>query len=254
MALVFIRELIMKKYLILTLAVILCISPSAVQAMPAEQKRAYDIGALYMETEDIRICRNTTGANTQLLGGTNLERAYNFFVSRGLQPHMAAGILGNMVAESPMTTPDGRVDINPRALQPSTTGDFPIVNRGYGIVQWTTADRQAGLIAAAQAAGLPVYDLGVQLEYVMTELDSRWRGGAVGRALRATTTVQEATLVIELQYEIHAGPVQPERTNDAVSFLQQFGSNAPAPPPGATPAPTSSNCPANDGQANNEEN
>lgn len=155
--------------------------------------------------------------STSLVGSENAEKIFNYFVSNGLKPHQAAGIMGNMKAES---------GLNPRALEPGTTGDFPIEGRGYGLVQWTFAVRQQPLIKKAQQSGKKVYDLGVQLEYVLDELSGSHK--SAGDNLKKTKTVEEATLVVELQYEIHAGGVQPQRTTDAKNFLAKYGSGTPS--------------------------
>lgn len=123
--------------------------------------------------------------------------------------------MGNMQSES---------GLDPRALQPGTTGDAPIRGRGYGLVQWTFEERQKPLEDRAKAAGVPVYDLGLQLDYVMYELDEKMPD--IGKQLRATTDVKSATLLIETKYEIHKGGIQPERQSQAETFLAQFGSNA----------------------------
>lgn len=159
-----------------------------------------------------------TSRSTPLKGGDVPEKIFNFFVSKGLKPYQAAGIMGNMKAES---------GLNPRALEPGTTGDAPISGRGYGLVQWTFPPRQNPLIDAAKKAGKPVSDLGVQLQYVMDELDGKIPGNSwkkAGDNLRKTKDVKEATLVVELQYEIHAGGVQPQREADARTYLGLYGS------------------------------
>lgn len=156
------------------------------------------------------------GGDTELVGSENAEKIFNFFVGKGYKPFQAAGIMGNMKAES---------GLNPRALQPGTTGDAPIAGRGFGLVQWTFPDRQQPLVAKARQAGKKASDLGIQLEYVIDELNSdKFQG--VGDAFKRTTNVEEATLLIELRYEIHAGGVQPQRTADAKKFLAKYGSGA----------------------------
>jgi murein DD-endopeptidase MepM/ murein hydrolase activator NlpD len=71
-----------------------------------------------------------------------------------------------------------------------------------------------------------VYDLGVQLEYVWYEItDGPAPYNKVLDKLRQTQTVEEATLLIELEYEVHAGGVQPERTSLARQFLTKYGSD-----------------------------
>ncbi|MBA3758259.1 M23 family metallopeptidase [Candidatus Saccharibacteria bacterium] len=189
-------------------------NPIFVSALSSDQQKALDSGVYYFNTEDpTEPC--AVGGSTTLVGSDNAEKIYNFFVSRGLQPFQAAGIMGNMMAES---------GLNPRALQPGGEGDQPINGRGFGLVQWTFTVRQKPLVERAQAANVLPSDLGVQLEYVLYELDEVYP--AVGDDFRATTNVRDATLVIEDRYEIHAGPRQPRRIQWAEGFLAQFGGNA----------------------------
>ncbi|GAC1392524.1 MAG: hypothetical protein NVSMB46_08640 [Candidatus Saccharimonadales bacterium] len=160
-----------------------------------------------------------SGANSgssNLVGSDNAEKAYNYFVSKGFTAFQSAGILGNFQAESGM---------NPKSLEPNTTGDAPIVGRGYGLAQWTPIDRQQGLIDLAAKENKPVFDLGVQLDYVMVEIGPGGNHAGVTAALKATISVDGAVQVWENIFETHNGPPQPERVQFANDFLTKYGSN-----------------------------
>lgn len=161
-------------------------------------------------------CKCGAGSTTNLTGSNNEEKIFNYLVGRGLKPYQAAGIMGNMQVES---------SFNPKALEPNTTGDAPIEGLGYGLVQWTFSDRQAPLIKKAQDSGRKVYDLGLQLEYIFDELEGPYK--TVYDELKKSTDYKQATLIIELGYEIHAGGIQPERQANARDILSRYGSNAP---------------------------
>lgn len=161
------------------------------------------------------LCSCGSAAGENLTGSGNEEKIFNYLVGRGLQPHQAAGIMGNMKAES---------GFNPKALEPGTTGDFPIEGRGYGLVQWTFSERQAPLIKKARDSGREVYDLQLQLEYVFDELEGPFK--EVYEKLKAAKDYKEATLIIELGYEIHAGGIQTERQDTARDVLGKYGSGA----------------------------
>jgi hypothetical protein len=166
-------------------------------------------------------CSSSSG-DTTLVGSDNAEKIYNYFVTTaGLKPFQAAAFMGNMNSESTM---------NPRALEPGTTGDAPIAGRGYGLIQWTFPVRQDPLIARAKAANKPVFDLTVQLDYIMYEItDGPEPYKSVGPKLKATTDIRSATLLIETQYEVHGGGIQPIRLSDARKFLTKYGSNSGTP-------------------------
>lgn len=173
-------------------------------------------------TQPAPVCGLTGGA-TDVKGGDhdqNAQAIMNYFVGRGLQPFQAAGIMGNMESES---------GLNPRALQPGTTGDAPIRGRGYGLVQWTYEDRQKPLEDRAVAEQKEVFDLGLQLDYVYWEMTESPDWGAVWDKLLATTNYTEATRYVEDHYEVHAGGPQIKRVNDARDFLVKYGSDATVP-------------------------
>jgi hypothetical protein len=94
-------------------------------------------------------------SSTVLAGNDNEQIAYNFFVSKGLQPYQAAAIVGNLMSES---------GVNP------SSGAPPTDSTGFGIAQWTFTPRQAPLEELAKSEGKPVTDLGLQLEYMWDEL------------------------------------------------------------------------------------
>ena len=177
-----------------------------------------------------------TGSVTGLRGSSNKEQIFNFFTDSGYDPVVAAGFIGNMMEES---------TLNPRALQPGTTGDAPIHGRGYGLVQWTFTERQQPLIDQAAAKNKPVYDMQVQLEYVVWELENKFK--TVNDRLKnisgetpnpGTELVDKATEIIEIYYETHAGinPNLPEtsppqalhqfRKDEARKALAELGSGS----------------------------
>lgn len=179
--------------------------------------------------------QTSTGA-VSLKGSENAEQIFNFFVDSGYDPVVAAGFIGNMSAES---------GLNPRALEPGTTGDAPIAGRGYGLVQWTFPERQNPLIEQAAAKGKPVYDMQVQLEYVVWELENKFKGmhDRIKNIEKETPNpgtelVDKATEIIEIYYETHAGinPSLPEtsppqalqqsRKDTARDALAKYGSGS----------------------------
>ena len=106
-----------------------------------------------------------TGSAT-LVGNDNAERIWNFLVGNDgnlkeadrLTPEQAAGVMGNIEAES--------------NFDPGVEEATPRASKGYGIIQWTF-ERRTSLERAAQQAGVPSSDLGFQLNYLFKELNDR---------------------------------------------------------------------------------
>jgi hypothetical protein len=106
---------------------------------------------------------SSSGNGATLTGGTNIEKAFNYFTkTRGLTAVQAAGIIGNLMVEDPGLVPD--------TVQGGGHSATIVPGTGYGIAQWTTADRQAGLIEMAVSEGSTVNQLNVQLDYLWKEL------------------------------------------------------------------------------------
>ncbi|WP_411906287.1 phage tail tip lysozyme [Rhizobium mayense] len=98
-------------------------------------------------------------------------QAWNFFASKGLQPHQVAGILGNISAES--------------AFNPKAVGD---AGKALGLFQWN--DRAPKMLSAIGGRG-NLGDVNAQLEHAWSELQ-----GPENRAFQAlmkSTDVRGAT-------------------------------------------------------------
>ena len=90
-------------------------------------------------------------------GNNNARYAYNYLMQRyGLQPHQAAGVVGNLMQES------GR-NLNTSARNP---GDGRDGSDSIGIAQWNSG-RARGLHQFARDRGVDVGNLDLQLDYAM---------------------------------------------------------------------------------------
>lgn len=142
----------------------------------------------------------STGSTSPVpLGADNRESTYNFFISKGLSPEIAAGFVGNFMQES---------GINPKSV--NSIG-------ATGIAQWL-GGRKANLVK------LPNYfDLTVQLNFVWTELN-----GAEGSAynkIKAASGLKDITYAIRKFYERpgEAEANDARRLSEATKALNQFG-------------------------------
>ena len=149
----------------------------------------------------------------------NAQKIWDRLLDAGLTPAGAAGLLGNLQAES---------GLNPRNLQNSyekklglSDGDYTaavdcgayanFVNdgAGYGLAQWTYSSRKAALLAYARARGRSVGDLDTQVGYLLQELQSLFP--RVLDKLRTTCSVREASDCVLLQFERPANQSEENR-------------------------------------------
>jgi hypothetical protein len=139
----------------------------------------------------------------------NDEPAFDYFISKGLTNFQAAGIVGNLDQES---------GVDPYSVQ----ADGP----GRGIAQWSVGgrwDTTSGgnnMLAYAAARNEDAHSLQAQLEFIWFELTTEGYGFA---DLKATTNVDDATIVFMAQYEICGNCVQTQRVNDAQAVLDAYG-------------------------------
>lgn len=113
--------------------------------------------------------------------------AMNFFKDKGLSAEQAAGIVGNLTAESLLDT--------------KAHGDKSIPGGSVGIGQWNR-ERKQRLIAFARANKRDWRDLDLQLEYVWWELNNHET--TAFKMLKNAKTVDQATAAM-ISYERPAG-------------------------------------------------
>ena len=118
----------------------------------------------------------------KLLCSPNAALAFDFFVSKGLTDFQAAGVVGNLQQES---------QLNPRNYPPSATAE-----QAFGIAAWHT-DRWLKL--RSFFSNLDPWAFDTQLEFVWHELQTDPSYGLA--KLRASTTVEDATLAFQDNFE-----------------------------------------------------
>jgi murein DD-endopeptidase MepM/ murein hydrolase activator NlpD len=187
----------------------------------------------------------TQQCGTILAGSDNEEKVYNYLLGKGLTAIQAAGAMGNLkyeggfnpkrvegghmegdrwVNQSPLQFPREMDTMPPSNLAPIVSGKYA-GQPGYGIVQWTSPGRKQGLSTMAQEKSLPVHDLGLQLDYMWSELEGSYKARALD-PLRAATDLAVAVSIWQNQYEVGAH-FEP-RLKAAQDYLVRYGSRGAA--------------------------
>lgn len=157
----------------------------------------------------------------------NAQIAFNYFVSQGLSPVQAAGIVGNLQGES------GR-GLNTSTINP---GDGRDGTDSIGIAQWNSSRAQA-LKDYAASKGVPHTDLNTQLEFLHQELKGPEK--AAYDKLLAAQTPEEATramLSFERPKDWNVPGSHPNRVQYAAKALASYGGGQPQPAPASPVAP-----------------
>ena len=143
---------------------------------------------------------DTTSSVSQGVTGDK-KKAVNFFINKGLSPHAAAGIIGNLMGESSLNT--GAIGDN---------------NTSIGIAQWHN-ERGNNLKNFAKQRGTDWKDYDTQLEFLWHELNTDYKG--VLESLKSSTNVDQATDIFLERFERPKNPNQSrqKRRNYARSLL-----------------------------------
>lgn len=148
------------------------------------------------------------------------RKAYTAYTAFGLTPEGACGLMGNQYSESAGFLANrleflcvkrykekGKTYTDATYTQAVDNGKIsraeflsPMSKRyGYGLAQWTTSKRKAGLYDRAKKQGVSIADEDLQIEYVLWELEHRFP--KVLQKLKTTKSVQEASDYVLQYYE-----------------------------------------------------
>ncbi len=211
-----------------------------VQALSPEQRKLVDDTVFYFNYEEDEPPNCNPGGGTNGVGGPgsiplrgadNIEKAFNYFVDRGLTPQQSAGIVGNLIGES---------GVNPAQQQ---IGGGP----GRGIAQWEVGARWDTIppvkgqpanvkdfAAGPVGNGRALIDLGLQLDFLWHEFNTTESKALT--SIRGATTVGQAAVAFLVDFErpkdkAPDGPNARHRTELAAGVLLKYGN-------GATPSGT----------------
>ena len=180
-----------------------------------------------------------------LTGNTNEERIWNYLVGKGISSAGAAGLMGNLYAESALNpknlqnsyekklgyTDDGYTT----AVDNGSYSNFVRDSAGYGLAQWTYWSRKQNMLEFARAAGKSIGDLEMQLDFLFKELSEGYK--TVLATLKAATTVKAASDSILLNYERPADQseaVKAKRASYGQTYYDKYAKTASKPGNGGT--------------------
>jgi hypothetical protein len=199
-----------------------------------------------------------SASSVVLVGSDNAQKTYNYLTGKGLSPAQAAGLMGNIQAESgfepriveisyPVGSsvyPEGRIFLNERgeqswggasSIEDDVPSDqYPSGQPGYGIVGFTFSGYKADLRKISQDTGVKAGDLGLQLDYLWGVIT---KSGLVDQ-IKQSTTVSDTVQLFESSFEHHYDDPQQARVNFGNAIMAQYGSGTVAPDATGTPTST----------------
>ena len=157
---------------------------------------------------------------------TAAETAIAHYLSKGLSKDVAVGLTAVLNAES---------SLNPLAENNSGTDTGGVLNPqgSYGLAQWN-GPRQQALATFAQKKGLSPSDMGVQLDFVLTEAANSYPELWAAIQKSGTTYPDLITAMVDT-YEIPAD--KPAEIARAIGYAKNYYTMVVEPAPVSTPTP-----------------
>lgn len=154
-------------------------------------------------------------------GNADTEKIWNYFRSKGISKAGAAGLMGNLQAESGLqafNVENHRYNKNLSYAEEDrayfndiysgkTQFVKPSGNFGWGLAQWTSPDRKQKLWDLAESRGKKVDDLNVQLDHLWNELsamkktDTDGKRKSLAQILSRTNNLTEASNTVLWDFE-----------------------------------------------------
>lgn len=149
---------------------------------------------------------------------SDTQAIWKRLIKEGMTEPGAAGMMGNMQAESGLKsnnvedtlqkilgTTDERytADVDSgRISRAKFLNPKPGKQWGYGLCQWTSPSRKAGLYDLCKSRGVSISDLDTQLDWLIHELKTAYT--PVWKVLTTATSVQAASDAVLIKFEIPA--------------------------------------------------
>ena len=159
----------------------------------------------------------------------------NFLLGKGFSPIVISGILGNWLVESFLRSDNaqnsymnkfGATDESyTKAVddgtwkRPDTGAGFTSDSIGYGLAQWTSSGRKAGLYDLCKSIGVSISNMAAQCEYAYREIT---RSKSLVEKLRQASSPEEAAVIIMTDYERPASKDDPTKQQIRASYAKDF--------------------------------
>lgn len=137
------------------------------------------------------------------------KQIWLFLKSHGLNDYGAAGLMGNLYAESGLNPQNlqnsyekklGYTDATyTAAVDSGAYSNFVRDSAGYGLAQWTYWSRKQGLLDFCKAAGASIGNLDTQLGFLLKELSESFPG--VLSVLKTAASIREASNAVLFDFE-----------------------------------------------------
>jgi N-acetylmuramoyl-L-alanine amidase len=162
------------------------------------------------------------------------KHIWDKLISAGLSEAGAAGLMGNLKAESNLQANNLQNSFESKlgysdssytsAVDSGTYKNFADDGAGYGLAQWTFHTRKAALLAFAKEYGKSVGDLDLQLDFLLKELLESY--SVLFGELRTAVNVRTASDAVLVQFERPSdmsASVKQKRAGFGEAFLTEFG-------------------------------
>lgn len=163
---------------------------------------------------------------------SNAEIIWKFLKEKGFTDAGAAGIMGNMDAESGLRPNNLQDDYNrslgmtdeqyTQAVDNGTYSNFVYDSAGFGLTQWTWHTRKKALFNFAKQKNKSIGDLSMQLEFFVKELSQSF--SSVYKIVTTSTDVKTCSDVMLLKYEApaNASSKSQQRYNMSMIYYNKF--------------------------------
>lgn len=158
---------------------------------------------------------------------------WNFLKKEGFNDYGAAGLMGNLDAESGLRSNNlqdtysrefGLSDIQyTQKVDNGTYTNFVKDEAGYGLAQWTYWSRKQNLLNYAKAKGKSIGDLEMQLGFLCKELREQYTN-SVYNILKTATSLQQASDAVLMNFErpLNAASQKSRRAEKGQVYYNQF--------------------------------
>jgi len=146
--------------------------------------------------------------STTIIRDSNEKIIWNYFKDKGLSDQAAAGIMGNLFAESGLVPNNLQNSFNKslnmtdeeytEKINSGSYKNFENDKAGYGLAQWTYGPRKRKLLEYAKSKNVSIDDLIMQLDFLCEEMKSY---STMNKILNSSIDVKECSDAFLVNFE-----------------------------------------------------